>query len=83
MRRSKRSKRGRSSFSNLRFDKREKKNDSEFCRELASLADVYVNDAFGTAHRAHASTSGVAQLLPAYARYVLEREVATLTGRCR
>ena len=65
---------------NLRFDKREKKNDSEFCRELASLADVYVNDAFGTAHRAHASTSGVAQLLPAYAGYLLEREVATLTG---
>ena len=65
---------------NLRFDKREKKNDPEFCRELASLADAYVNDAFGTAHRAHASTSGVAQLLPAFAGYLLEREVSTLTG---
>lgn len=65
---------------NLRFDKREKKNDPEFCRELASLGDVYVNDAFGTAHRAHASTAGVASVLPAYAGYLLDREVATLSG---
>ena len=65
---------------NLRFDKREKKNDPEFCQELAKLAEVYVNDAFGTAHRAHASTAGVAVLLPAYAGYLMEREVATLTG---
>ncbi len=65
---------------NLRFDKREKKNDPEFCRELASLGDVYVNDAFGTAHRAHASTAGVASALPAYAGYLLDREVATLSG---
>ena len=65
---------------NLRFDKREKKNDPEFCQELAKLAEVYVNDAFGTAHRAHASTAGVAALLPAYAGYLMEREVATLTG---
>ncbi len=64
---------------NLRFDSREKKNDKEFCHELASLADVYVNDAFGTAHRAHASTTGVAGLLPAYAGYLLEKEVTTLT----
>lgn len=65
---------------NLRFDKREKKNDPEFCRELASIGDVYVNDAFGTAHRAHASTAGVASALPAYAGYLLDREVATLSG---
>ena len=65
---------------NLRFDKREKKNDPEFCAELAALGEVYVNDAFGTAHRAHASTAGVAALLPAYAGYLMEREVATLTG---
>ena len=65
---------------NLRFDKREKKNDAAFCEELAKLGDVYVNDAFGTAHRAHASTAGVAALLPAYAGYLMEKEVSTLTG---
>lgn len=65
---------------NIRFDKREKKNDPEFARALADLADAYVNDAFGTAHRAHASTAGVAAYLPSYAGYLMEREVATLTG---
>lgn len=65
---------------NLRFDKREKKNDPAFCEELAKLGDAYVNDAFGTAHRAHASTAGVAALLPAYAGYLMQREVSTLTG---
>ena len=65
---------------NLRFDKREKKNNPEFCAELAKLGDVYVNDAFGTAHRAHASTAGVAELLTAYAGYLMLREVGTLTG---
>lgn len=65
---------------NIRFDAREKKNDSEFARALAELADAYVNDAFGTAHRAHASTAGVAAFLPSYAGYLMEREVATLTG---
>jgi phosphoglycerate kinase len=65
---------------NLRFDKREKKNDPEFARELAMLADVYVNDAFGTAHRAHASTAGVPQYLPAYAGYLILNEVDTLEG---
>ena len=65
---------------NLRFDKREKKNDPTFCEELARLGDAYVNDAFGTAHRAHASTAGVAALLPAYAGYLMQREVGTLTG---
>ncbi len=65
---------------NLRFDAREKKNDPAFCEELAALGDAYVNDAFGTAHRAHASTAGVAALLPAYAGYLMQREVSTLTG---
>ena len=65
---------------NLRFDKREKKNDPAFCAELADLADAYVNDAFGTAHRAHASTAGVAALLPAYAGKLMQREVSTLSG---
>ena len=65
---------------NLRFDKREKKNDPEFCEELAKLGEVYVNDAFGTAHRAHASTAGVAKLLPAFAGYLMQREVGTLTS---
>ena len=65
---------------NIRFDKREKKNDPEFARALADLADAYVNDAFGTAHRAHASTAGVADFLPSFAGYLMEREVATLTG---
>lgn len=65
---------------NVRFDAREKKNNPEFASELAALADVYVNDAFGTAHRAHASTAGVASLLPAYAGYLMQNEVETLTG---
>lgn len=65
---------------NLRFDKREKKNDPAFCEELSRLGEVYVNDAFGTAHRAHASTAGIAALLPAYAGYLLSSEVETLTG---
>lgn len=65
---------------NLRFDKREKKNDPAFCKELAALGEIYVNDAFGTAHRAHASTAGVAALLPSYAGYLMQREVATLSG---
>ncbi len=65
---------------NLRFDAREKKNDPAFCKELAALGDAYVNDAFGTAHRAHASTAGVAALLPAYAGYLMQREVSTLSG---
>jgi phosphoglycerate kinase len=65
---------------NVRFEAGETANDPEFARALASLADAYVNDAFGAAHRAHASTAGVAQLLPCAAGRLLEREVSTLSG---
>ena len=65
---------------NLRFDKREKKCDPEFCAQLAELGDIFVNDAFGAAHRAHASISGVAALLPAYAGYLMTKEVNTITS---
>src|SRR6202161_230381 len=64
---------------NVRFMPGETANDPELARALADLADVYVNDAFGAAHRAHASTEGVAHLLPSAAGRLLEREVATLT----
>lgn len=64
---------------NLRFDLREEQNDPEFAAALARLGDIYVNDAFGAAHRAHASTEGVAHLLPAYVGLLLEREIHTLT----
>lgn len=60
---------------NVRFDAREEKNDSEFAKELASLAEVYVNDAFGTSHRAHASTAGVASYLPAVSGFLIEKEL--------
>ena len=63
---------------NVRFEPGEERNDPELARALASPADVYVNDAFGAAHRAHASTEGVAHLLPAAAGRLLEREVGTL-----
>jgi phosphoglycerate kinase len=65
---------------NVRFDPGEKANDPGFAGKLAALGDVFVNDAFGAAHRAHASTAGVAAYLPAYAGMLLEREVKTLTG---
>lgn len=65
---------------NLRFHPGEKANDPEFAKALASLADIYVNDAFGAAHRSHASTVGVAQFLPAVAGLLLAREVETLTA---
>ncbi len=64
---------------NVRFAPGEKANDPEFAKALASLADIYVNDAFGAAHRAHASTAGVAEFLPAYAGLLLAREIETLT----
>src|ERR1700680_2297746 len=65
---------------NVRFEPGETSNDPELARSLAELADVYVNDAFGAAHRAHASTEGVAHLLPSAAGRLLEREVLTLSG---
>jgi phosphoglycerate kinase len=60
---------------NLRFHKEEEKNDAEFARELASLADTYVNDAFGVSHRAHASVEGITKYLPAAAGFLLEKEI--------
>ena len=65
---------------NVRFDAREEKNDPEFAKELASLAELYVNDAFGTAHRAHASTAGVADYLPAVCGFLIEKEIGFLGG---
>ena len=63
---------------NVRFDPREEKNDEEFSKELASLAEVYVNDAFGTCHRAHASTAGVAAYLPSGVGFLIEKELKVL-----
>ncbi len=66
---------------NVRYEPGETKNDADLAAELATLADVYVNDAFGTAHRAHASTEGVARLVPEHAAgLLLEREVEALSG---
>ena len=65
---------------NTRFDPREEKNDPEFAKELASLAEVYVSDAFGAVHRAHASTAGVADYLPAYCGFLVEKELTALGG---
>ena len=64
---------------NLRFESGEEENDEHFSKYLASLADLYVNDAFGAAHRAHASTTGVAKYIPAYAGLLMEREIAMLS----
>lgn len=63
---------------NVRFHKEEEANDADFAGQLASLADLYVNDAFGSAHRAHASTEGVAHLLPAYSGLLMEREISIM-----
>ena len=60
---------------NVRFHKEEEANDMAFSKELAELADVYVNDAFGTAHRAHATTAGVAKYLPAVCGYLIQKEI--------
>ena len=60
---------------NVRFHKEEEKNDPEFAKQLASLAEVFVNDAFGTAHRAHASTAGVADYIPAVCGYLIQKEI--------
>jgi 3-phosphoglycerate kinase len=63
---------------NLRFHAEEEENDAHFAKQLASLADIYVNDAFGTAHRAHASTEGIAHDLPAVAGFLLDKEIKYL-----
>ncbi len=65
---------------NVRFHKEEEKNDPEFAKALASLAEIYVNDAFGTAHRAHASTAGVAAYLPAVAGFLIGKELDFMGG---
>ena len=65
---------------NLRFYPEEEKNDYEFSKKLSSLADIFVNDAFGTAHRAHASTVGVAKILPSYAGFLVAREIEVLSN---
>ena len=65
---------------NVRYYKEETKNDPEFAKELASLADVFVNDAFGTAHRAHASTAGVADYLPAVCGFLIQKEIEVMGG---
>ena len=64
---------------NVRFYKEEEENNESFAKELAALADIYVNDAFGTAHRAHASTAGVARYLPAVAGFLMSEEIVSLT----
>lgn len=63
---------------NLRFDIREEKNGEDFAKELASMADVFVSDAFGTVHRAHASTAGVAAFLPAYSGLLVDKELSVM-----
>ncbi len=63
---------------NLRFDKGEEKNDPAFAKKLADMADLYVSDAFGTVHRAHASTAGVADYLPAVCGFLIEKELGTM-----
>lgn len=64
---------------NIRFYSEEEKNDKDFAKKLSELADLYVNDAFGTAHRAHASTEGVASFLPAYSGLLMEKEINFLS----
>ena len=65
---------------NLRFHKEEEKNDPEFAKKLASFADIYVSDAFGAVHRAHASTAGVAAYLPAVSGFLIEKELRVMGG---
>jgi phosphoglycerate kinase len=67
---------------NLRFHPEEEKNDEEFARSLAKLADVYVNDAFGAAHRAHASTVGITKFLPSAAGFLLKKEIELIPPNC-
>ena len=63
---------------NVRFNKEEEKNDPAFAKELASMAEIYVNDAFGTAHRAHASTAGIADYLPAVCGFLINKEISIM-----
>jgi len=63
---------------NIRFDEREEKNDDEFAKELASLGDIFVNDAFAVCHRTHASVVGITKYLPSYAGYLIEKEIRNL-----
>ena len=63
---------------NLRFHPGEEKNDPDFAKRLAALGDIFVNDAFGAAHRAHASTAGIADYIPGYAGFLLEKEITSL-----
>ncbi|MEG2939741.1 MAG: phosphoglycerate kinase, partial [Oscillospiraceae bacterium] len=63
---------------NVRFHKEEEKNDPDFAKELANMAELYVNDAFGTSHRAHASTAGVASYLPAVCGYLIKKEISIM-----
>ncbi len=65
---------------NVRFHKEETKNDPEFSKKLADLADLYVNDAFGSAHRAHSSTTGVADYIPAACGYLIQKEISFIGG---
>ncbi len=65
---------------NVRFHKEEEKNDPAFSKELASMAEIYVNDAFGTAHRAHSSTAGLADYLPAVCGYLIQKEINIMGG---
>lgn len=65
---------------NVRFHKEEEKNDAEFSKKLAALAEIYVNDAFGTAHRAHSSTAGVAAYLPAVCGFLIQKEISIMGG---
>ena len=65
---------------NVRFHAEETKNDPDFAKALASMAEIYVNDAFGTAHRAHASTAGVADYLPAVCGYLIQKEISIMGG---
>ena len=65
---------------NIRFHSEETKNDPDFAKELASMAEIYVNDAFGTAHRAHASTEGVSHYLPAVCGYLIQKEITVMGG---
>lgn len=65
---------------NVRFHKEETKNDADFSKKLAALADIYINDAFGSAHRAHCSTTGVADYLPAVCGYLIQKEISIMGG---